>query len=807
MDRDRAKQEILERSREYFTPDKSKKGFICPICGSGSGSHGTGITTKDGTHYTCWTGCFTSADIFEIIGIEHNLTTFPEQLEYLAGVFGIALDDPAPRRTTAAEDFKQPIENGAYIPQDQSKTRATAATDTAPEPVGEQSKDKDFEKFFVTAIKQITDTDYHRGLSLATLRRFNVGFVPNWRHPKAPQAVPTSPRLIIPTSKTSYLARDTRPADQIPEQAKDYIKSKVGKTHLFNPQALAANTNSIFIVEGEIDAMSIEEVGGAAIGLGSMSNGNLLLQAIQSRKPTQPLIIALDNDSNPQTRANVRSKAKELQAALKQEGMKAVIISDLWGEYKDPNEMLQADRSRLEKIVSMVSRDPEEWEKVKYLNTFADKRTAAFTDWIFSQQGKQYTPTGFKELDGIINGGLYGEKLYAIGAISSLGKTTLVMQIADNIAASGRDVLIFSLEMSEFELYGKSISRLTYEITKREGGDTRNAKTELGITQHERYDDYSGAELALISKATEEHRDIIGKHKKVVGAIGGYTVDDIKAATEKHISFTGNTPVVIIDYVQILESIDPHLSDKQKTDHDITALKRLAVEYKLPIVVISSLNRQNYKLPISYEAFKESGAIEYSVDVLFGLQLQGVGGRDFDVDQAKQADPREIELVLLKQRQGKTGLKIGYKYYPMFNYFEETGIIERGAYKDDQTEGSGSHPGKTGIDKAAFKAEWNLMQSQQLDNGFSSDWLIEQWGKMLARLDRSSDLYITYRKKYDKELKKAEKEKAKQLNLTEYDPPEYDSKSGKEIYQGTGKVVKDGIEYEKDQDFIIDLED
>ena len=43
--------------------------------------------------------------------------------------------------------------------------------------------------------------------------------------------------------------------------------------------------------------------------------------------------------------------------------------------------------------------------------------------------------------------------------------------------------------------------------------------------------------------------------------------------------------------------------------------------------------------------------------------------------------------------------------------------------------------------------------------------------------------------------------------MTEYDPPEYDSKSGKEIYQGTGKVVKDGIEYEKDQDFIIDLED
>ena len=87
---------------------------------------------------------------------------------------------------------------------------------------------------------------------------------------------------------------------------------------------------------------------------------------------------------------------------------------------------------------------------------------------------------------------------------------------------------------------------------------------------------------------------------------------------------------------------------------------------------------------------------------------------------------------------------------------------------DDQTEGGGcSSKREQPIDKAAFKAEWNLIKAQQLESGFSTEWLIEQWGKMLARLDRTTDIYITYRKKYDKELKRAEKEKPKQEKLTE----------------------------------------
>lgn len=761
MERDRAKQEILERSKEYFTPDNSGKGFVCPVCGSGTGGKGTGITTKDGgKHFTCWAGCYTNADIFEIIGIEKGLTTFTQQLEYLSSVFGIALDElhtPKSKAARAAADFSQPI--------DQTETRAA----TAPEPVGKQPEQPtNYTDFFLQANKQLAATAYHRGISLDTLNRFKIGYVSNWRHPKAPAAVPTSPRLIIPTSKESYLARDTRPADQIPEQSKNYTKSKVGNTHLFNPAALAADDGAIFVVEGEIDAMSIEDIGGHAVGLGSMSNGNLLLQAIKDTKPTQPLVIALDNESDPVKADKVSTQAAKIAADLKQAGVKAVVISDLWGRYKDPNEMLQGDRSQLQSVIDQVSRDPENWEKTQYLNTFADRRTDDFVTWICKQEGTQYTPTGFYELDNILNGGLYNEKLYAVGAISSLGKTTLVMQIADNIARSGRDVLIFSLEMSEFELYGKSISRLTYEITQREGGDLHNAKTELGITLYERWAHYNAAEMQLINNAIIEHRDKIGRHKKVMYNVHGYTVDSIRDAVKRHISFTGQAPIVIVDYLQILRSSDPRLSDKQKIDRDITELKTLAVEFKTPVLLISSFNRQNYNAPISFEAFKESGAIEYSVDVCIGLQLKGVGEPDFNVDKAKQADPREIELVLLKQRQGKTGLKIGFDYYPMFNYFTETGVIENNNYKDDQTEGiTTRYSDRPKIDKAAIKQQWNLIAAQQLEGGFADEWRLEREKRLLNTLERGSDLYLTYYKKYSKGLKKAEKAAGKQTTLTD----------------------------------------
>ncbi|MCL2355466.1 MAG: DnaB helicase C-terminal domain-containing protein, partial [Oscillospiraceae bacterium] len=65
-------------------------------------------------------------------------------------------------------------------------------------------------------------------------------------------------------------------------------------------------------------------------------------------------------------------------------------------------------------------------------------------------------PTGFKNLDDALDGGLR-EGLYVLGAVPSLGKTTFALQIADYIAKQGRDVLIYSLEMTKIRLTARSI--------------------------------------------------------------------------------------------------------------------------------------------------------------------------------------------------------------------------------------------------------------------------------------------------------------------------------------------------------------
>ena len=90
-------------------------------------------------------------------------------------------------------------------------------------------------------------------------------------------------------------------------------------------------------------------------------------------------------------------------------------------------------------------------------------------------------------------------------------------------------------------------------------------------------------------------------------------------------------------------------------DKTVLELKRISRDFKIPVLAISSLNRSSYDKSIGMTGFKESGGIEYSADVLFGLQLKGV-----DIK----------KLKILKNRNGKTGGSLFFNYYPEFNYFK-----------------------------------------------------------------------------------------------------------------------------------------
>lgn len=634
LEKDTLKNYLQNYVEQITCKSKGNNMYVCPLCGSGNGQNGTGaFSVKDGTRWKCFS-CNAGGDLFDLIGLIEGISDYSEQHKRADELFGLHM---------SSYNFKTQ-DKFVSIYKNQNETS--------------------YRDFFMNAHSHITETDYpkRRGLSEDVVNRFKLGYVPNWRHPKALKA-PTSPRLIIPTSPYSYLARDTR--EKIPEGQKSYSKSKVGKVRIFNSNALYTAQKPVFIVEGEIDALSIIEVGGEAIALGSVANKNTLITMLESKKPVQSLIVALDNDESGEKASN------ELIKELNRLNIPCYKYNPA-GEYKDANEALQNNREVLSIAVAEAEHIQDEINKAKkesYLKTSAAYYLQSFVDGISSSVNTPYIPTGFENLDNILDGGLY-EGLYVMGAISSLGKTTIMMQIADQIAQSGEDVLIFSLEMARYEIMAKSISRHTVQTIIENGGNLQNAKTSRGITTGKRYLNYNDMEIELINNAIQNYSEY-AHHIYISEGMGNIGVEQIRETIKEHIMCTNNSPVVIVDYLQILAPYNEKATDKQNMDKSVMELKRISRDYKIPVIGISSFNRGNYTSPVNLASFKESGAIEYSSDVLLGLQLKGTGESDFDINEAKKKHPREIELVILKNRNGRAGDKISFTFYPLFNYFIE----------------------------------------------------------------------------------------------------------------------------------------
>jgi replicative DNA helicase len=95
-------------------------------------------------------------------------------------------------------------------------------------------------------------------------------------------------------------------------------------------------------------------------------------------------------------------------------------------------------------------------------------------------------------------------------------------------------------------------------------------------------------------------------------------------------------------------------------------------------MAISNLNRENYDKDITMKAFKESGGIEYSTDVLLGMQFTAMQENkdNIDLDQLKAANPRKVQIKILKNRNGQIGKPINFDYNAMLNQFQPVDSIE-----------------------------------------------------------------------------------------------------------------------------------
>lgn len=174
------------------------------------------------------------------------------------------------------------------------------------------------------------------------------------------------------------------------------------------------------------------------------------------------------------------------------------------------------------------------------------------------------------------------------------GKTTLALQIADNIARQGHKTIIFSLEQSKFELVTKAVSRISFETKRGE------ARTHTTILKNKDVDE-------ITSNAIATYTMEIAPHEIIKEGTFSLNVEDISQYLKEYVAETKEKPFVVIDYLQILAPSDTRLSDKTQTDINITTIKKISRDLDIPILLISSFNRANYSQTASFEQFKESG--------------------------------------------------------------------------------------------------------------------------------------------------------------------------------------------------------
>lgn len=306
----------------------------------------------------------------------------------------------------------------------------------------------------------------------------------------------------------------------------------------------------------------------------------------------------------------------------------------------------------------------------------------------FKKGGK--LKSGYANIDAITN--LY-PGLYVIGAISSLGKTTFIHQMGDQMAEAGNHVLFFSMEQSTLELASKSIARTMAQ---------ENRKNGLSSLQIRRADLSDSQQITAAIDKCKTYSDKI----TIVECSFRATIDDIANTVQEYIKENNVKPVVIIDYLQVIQpSPESRMTTKDLVDYHVRRLKVLQTDNQLTMIVISSLNHQNYMTAIDFESFKESGGIEYTADVLWGLQLQCIHEERFNkqgnindkrkrIMEAKAAKPRKIELICLKNRFGVSSYTCRFDYYPKSDWFKPdlTGLDISDIDDTDDTDGFESIP-------------------------------------------------------------------------------------------------------------------
>lgn len=289
-----------------------------------------------------------------------------------------------------------------------------------------------------------------------------------------------------------------------------------------------------------------------------------------------------------------------------------------------------------------------------------DKKVISGEDWHDNRDA--LVPTGFPELDKALGGGLPNGKMTVIGAEPSYGKTTLAMQILEQMCSiTGRPGLVLSMEMSAADLANKSIVRDVYKHNM----DNPDACFCVN--------DLDNPDFTFSQMQAEAHHDAVGRIADNLANISVIddTVDiNIIGALEQTIKDTisqyHKSPIVVIDYLQLIK-LNPSLEDKRRdVDNVISECKRICHQYDVLMILISAVSRKSYGRRLTMDSFKESGGVEFSADVLLGLEY--VHAEEAKLDLINRC----MEIIVLKNRKSRRNVTSGIYYNAEHDFFSES---------------------------------------------------------------------------------------------------------------------------------------
>ena len=448
---------------------------------------------------------------------------------------------------------------------------------------------------------------------------------------------------------------DTSEVEQILSSALALEKGKPRIDGELSASDGALDGEAVFAVGGIFEQRAVEAAGYPVVSLSGMKPSKLAeLLAEREPRPTVITLFARDSWGRHYDSALTEACAdrfvtvRPVVAPVELEGNDA----DEWSRTSP-----EAFRAFLSRAFDTAVQQRQEDENARFtagMEAKGIKPMAAIARAIADgTETARFTPTGLAFIDDNLGGGL-PEGITVLAAPSSTGKTTLLVHMADNIAASGRPVLFVSIEQRAPELAAMSLSRLAY------GQGYSMSRTEVRDAEGR-----TPERVGHLREAVAEYEKAIAPNLYVYSGLerpGVADVDEVAKTIKRH---RGVAPVVMIDYLQLLKAENDRDGDKTALDKHMTGLRRLSGELKTPVVCLSSIAREHYNRDLDMSANKDSGGIEFGADVVAVMQAEGVHRIATDNNDLKpsrikarnakvaQMADKPLELKILKNRNGK----------------------------------------------------------------------------------------------------------------------------------------------------------